>query len=334
MAVPFEEQQLAQKVYAALKAASCPLIVGLHLLEADSMHTLLCTPSQHRTEILAWICNCINPNPKNVKTSVIQSKDPNFQTKEMAMLGRELMLCKAEDFDLIQGHVKPLRQLHFLQELLTLVPGCFTESEVDEEGLLNELYADENRALLTHMLRPTLNPWPAHIKYFSNDKTSSVSQTSQQESADVAALLQAAGRVLKDLQSECEFLHSECQSPAVFSPCALRVAVSDLCQLTAAFRRVYETDFKDYCRRKAPPLSAATLVFQRVHRLLLSCNTELKMLEELSQASQALTEKACQLQTQPCYWSHGEKCTLPDQLEKITRQYKDFLSQPSAQQEK
>ena len=59
----------------------------------------------------------------------------------------------------------------------------------------------------------------------------------------------------------------------MFSPCALRVAVSDLCQLTAAFSRVYQTDFKDYCRRKAPPLSAATLVFQRVHQLLLACNT-------------------------------------------------------------
>ncbi|CAL8366830.1 unnamed protein product [Lota lota] len=332
MAVALKEQQLAQKVYAALKAASCPLVVGLHLLEAQSMRQLLCTPSPHRTEILAWICNCINPNPKNVKMSVIQPKDPNVQTKEMAMLGRELMLCKADDFDLIQGHAKPLRQLQFLKELLTLVPGGegFTESELDGEALLNELYADENRAHLTHMLRPTLNPWPAHIKYFSNDKNSSFCQPSQEESANVAALLQSAERVLKTLQSECEFLHGECQSLAVFSPCALRVAVSDLHQLTAAFSRVYETDFKDYCNREAPRLSAETFLFQRVHRLLLTCNTELKMLEEVAQASAAVTEKAGQLQKQPCYWSHGERLTLPDQLEKITRQYKDFLSQPSA----
>ncbi|KAG7278442.1 hypothetical protein CRUP_038737 [Coryphaenoides rupestris] len=225
-----EEQQLAQKVYAALEAASCPLVVGVHLQEADSMHHLLCTPSEHRMAILAWICKCINPNLKNVKVSAIQPEDPNVQIEEMALLGRELMLCKADDLDLIQ----------------------------------------------------------------------------------------------------CKFLHSECQNPAVFSPCALRVAVSDLRQLTAAFSRVYETDFKDYCNREAPRLRTETLIFHRVHGLLLACNTELKMLEEVSQATTAVTENACQLQTQQCYWSHGEKRTLPDQLKTITRQYKNFLSQPSA----
>jgi len=61
-----------------------------------------------------------------------------------------------------QGHAKPLRQLQFLEQLLTVVPGCegLTERESDNEALLNEL--------LTHMLRPTLSPWPAHIKYVLN----------------------------------------------------------------------------------------------------------------------------------------------------------------------
>ncbi|KAK0151985.1 HAUS augmin-like complex subunit 7 [Merluccius polli] len=307
MAVDLKEQQLAQKVYAALQGCIFKM---------------------------PKVCISYCAHPRNIAQAYwpLFATDYCVQPTEMAMLGQELMLCKADDFDLIQGHAKPLQQLQFLEELLTLVPGCegFTESQLDGEALLKELFADKNRAHLTHMLRPTLYPWPAHIKSFSNSQKSSFCQPGQEESDNVAALLQSAGRVLKELQSEvmtlymvpvnlflvscfihqCEFLHNECQSPAAFSPCVLRVAVSDLRQLTAAFSRVYETDFKEYCNREAPQLSTESLIFKRVHRLLLACNTELKMLEEVSKASAAVMENACQLQTQPCYWSHGEKRTL------------------------
>lgn len=34
------------------------------------------------------------------------------------------------------------------------------------------------------------------------------------------------------------------------------------------------------------------------------------MIKELSEASESMTEEVGQLQTQPCYWSRGEKHTL------------------------
>ncbi|KAM4610498.1 HAUS augmin-like complex subunit 7 [Polymixia lowei] len=292
------------------------------------MQQLLCTPSQHRTDILAWICSSINPNFINLKTSSLKSKDPDGLTKEMAMLGQELMLCKADNLDLIRGHASPWRQLQFLEQLLTLIPGCSGPAfgKMDGEGLLNELYADENRPHLTHMLSPTLDPWPAHIRTLRKGQKSSFHRQSREEAADVAALLQSTQTALEQLQSECEFLHSEALSPGVFSPCALRVAVCDLRQLTAAFSRVYETDFKAYCNRDPPSLSTETHIFQSVHQLLLACNTELEMLSEVSEASLSMTDRVSQLQTQPHYWSRGKKHTLPDQLEELTRRYRDFLS--------
>lgn len=115
----------------------------------------------------------------------------------MALLGQELMLCRAADQDLlrevgimevgimllqpqqlhmlhvsrapspVQASTSVQRQLGLLQQLLTLVPGSkqSSGSRTDTEMLLNELCASENVSQLSHMLTPTLDPWPSHIKY-------------------------------------------------------------------------------------------------------------------------------------------------------------------------
>ncbi|KAM3872156.1 HAUS augmin-like complex subunit 7 [Diretmus argenteus] len=323
MAGDLKEKQLAQRIYAALQAASCPLVEGLYLQETDSMQQLLCTPSEHRTDILAWICS------RYIEQMLIfASKTENFSSDKMALLGQELMLCKADDLELIRGQASPRRQLQFLEQLLTMVPGCreSAECKIDEEGLLNELHAAENLPYLRHMLSPTLDPWPAHINALCKGQKSSFHRPSTEEVADVAALLRSTESALEQLKSECEFLQGEALSPGVFSPCALRVAVCDLRQLMSAFNHLYDTDFRAYCNRDPPSLSTETHVFHRVHQLLLACNTELEMLNEVSEASVAMTDSVSQLQTQPRYWSRGEKHTLPDQLEELTRRYRDFLS--------
>lgn len=38
------------------QAVSCPLVEDVKLQDSDSILQLLCAPSQHRTDILAWIC--------------------------------------------------------------------------------------------------------------------------------------------------------------------------------------------------------------------------------------------------------------------------------------
>lgn len=119
----------------------------------------------------------------------------------MATLGHELMLCKADDLDLInviilpiqvfricknpnmsefafvrcngstppcvQGNASFRRQLQFLQQLLSVVPACNKScaARTDAELLLNELFSAENQQLLSQMLRPSLEPWPSHMKY-------------------------------------------------------------------------------------------------------------------------------------------------------------------------
>ncbi|XP_029995274.1 HAUS augmin-like complex subunit 7 [Sphaeramia orbicularis] len=324
MAGGLKEKQLAQNVYDLLQAASCPLVEGLFLQESDSKLQLLCTPSQHRTDILAWICSSVNPNFS--KEMSIRSKVPDILNKDMAALGQELMLCKADDLDLIKGEQSPLQQLQFFEQLLSLVPGCRKSPfKTDEEILLNELFAAENLPLLTQTLKPSLDPWPAHIKALHKGTKSSHQKPSSEE-VDVASLLQSTQSALEQLQSECEFLTTEVQSPGVFSPSALCVAASDLQQLMATFTHVYETDLKAYCNRDPPSLSTETAVFQRVHQLLLACNTELEMFNEITEASASMTDDVSKLQMQPRYWSRGEKRTLPEQLEELTRRYRDFLS--------
>lgn len=66
-----------------------------------------------------------------------------------------------------QGEASVYRQLQFLEQFLSLVSGCKKSAGpgTDAEMLLNELYAAENLPHLSQMLKPTLDPWPAHIKY-------------------------------------------------------------------------------------------------------------------------------------------------------------------------
>ncbi|KAM6982452.1 HAUS augmin-like complex subunit 7 [Tautogolabrus adspersus] len=327
MAGASKEEELARRVYASLQTVCCPLVDGLYLQEADSMLQLLCSPSQHRTDILAWICSSINPNFGNSKARSVRSKDPEGLTKDLVLLGHELMLCKTDDLDLIRGDASPRRQLQFLEQLLTLVPGCTKSAgqRTDAEMLLNELYAAENLPLLAQMLEPSFNPWPAHIKALRKNAKSS-SKPSTEEAADVAALLQQTQDALQQLQSECDFLSHGAQSPGILSPSSLRVAACDLQQLMSTFSHVYESDLRSYCSRDPPTFSTETDVFQRVHRLLLAFITELDLIKEVSAASASVREEVNQLQTRPRYWSRGEKRTLEHELEEVAGRVKDFSS--------
>lgn len=325
MAGASKEKQLAHHIYTLLQAASCPLVEGLFLQEEESMLQLLCSPSQHRTDILAWICRSINPNFSNCNAPAATAKDPELLTKKMAALGQELMLCKATDLDLIRGAQSPLRQLLFLKQLLGLVPGSggWSEGRVDVELLLNELFCPELLPQLRLMLTPALDPWPAHVRALF--KGTKASQKSLREEPEVSTLLLQTQSALEQLHSECEFLKDP-QAAGGFSPSALRVAAGDLHHMMATFSHVYETDLKSYCSRAPPGFSPETSVFQRVHRLLSALTAELETLDELSAASAAMTEEVRDLQTEPRYWSRGTKHTLPDQLEALSRRYRDFLS--------
>ncbi|XP_012732989.2 HAUS augmin-like complex subunit 7 isoform X1 [Fundulus heteroclitus] len=327
MAGVLTENRAAHRVYESLQALSCPLVQDLYLQEDESMLELLCRPSVLRTDILAWICCRINPKFGTSKGMPEESKDPDGLEKKMAVIGQELMLCKADDLDLIKGTASPQRQLQFLQQLLSFVPGVKTSagSSTDAEVLLSQIFAAENTPHLRQMLQPALDPWPPHIEALHEGHDSA--HKPGEELPDVSDLLQSRQTELEQLQSKCDFLDSDEQNGSAFSPSSLRLAAGDLQQQMMTFSHLYETDLRLYCSRDPPSFSADAAVFQRVHQKLLACNTELEMQREISEASGSVSEDVKRLQTQPRYWSRGEKHTLTDQLEEISQRLGSIVSQ-------
>eukprot|EP00067_Danio_rerio_P043390 XP_021329293.1 HAUS augmin-like complex subunit 7 isoform X2 [Danio rerio] len=353
-----KEHQLSLRVYNTLQSLGCPLVDGLYLREADSVQELLCTPSFHRTDILKWICASICPSLKE-KFSSIKSTPNEESIEELTRFGYQMMLCKANDKDLIKGLAPPLRQLVFLEQLLRVIQAdaslCSGQnSSSGDEGvksndLLEELISQDHLPDLYMLLDPACNPWPAHIREHlirthsahnkingNHSKFSDFVSRSDQDSrlvshgeeslTEAMALLKSTQSTLDELHKECEFLQSHSSGSAVLSPCALKLAISDMSQLMTAFGHIYNTDFKGYCQRSPPTLSSEMTVFQSVHQLLHTCNTELEAVKQLSETSTSLTHTLQQLQTDRRYWSKGEKHTLPKQLEELKNRYMAFLS--------
>ncbi|XP_067303395.1 HAUS augmin-like complex subunit 7 [Pseudorasbora parva] len=356
MAGDSKEQQLALRVYSILQSLGCPLVDGLYLREADSVQELLCSPSLHRTDILKWICTSICPSLRE-KFSTTKATQNEDLIQELTRFGNEMMLCRANDQDLIKGLAPPLRQLVFQEQLLMVIQADSSihssqksssgDGSVKNDDLLGELMFHNHLSDLDKLLNPTCNPWPAHIREhlirtqsahnklngnhskprdFINrsDQHSRLGSHGEESLSEAKALLQSTQSTLEEIHKECEFLQSG--SAAVLSPCVLKVAISDMSQLMTAFGHIYNTDFKGYCQRTPPTLSSGTSVFQSVHQLLHSCNKELEALKQLSETSSSLTQTVQQLQTDRRYWSKGEKHTLPKQLEELKKKYVAFLS--------
>ncbi|XP_026854000.2 HAUS augmin-like complex subunit 7 isoform X2 [Electrophorus electricus] len=353
MAGNSKEQQLSLRVYNSLQRFGCPLVDGLYLREADSMQDLLCKPSQHRMDILKWICVRICPSLKE-KFSAMKSSQTEEVVKEITRFGHEMMLCKADDQELIKGCATSLKQLLFLEELLMIAKDSnYTSQEksgdedVRNEGLLGDLMSPDHLPDLIQLMNPVCTPWSAHIRehlrvsqpaqskgnrgkgsdFNNSPHHSGLGKLGDGNLGEATALLQSTQNALEELRKECDFLQSNPQSSGVsLSPCALKVAISDMAQLMSAFSQVYSTDFKDYCQRAPPVLSPSAQVFQCVHQLLHRCNMELEALQQLSETSSSVMKTMRRIQADRQYWAKGEKQTLSDQLESLRNRYTAFLS--------
>ncbi|XP_061604343.1 HAUS augmin-like complex subunit 7 [Phyllopteryx taeniolatus] len=322
MAAVSNEAEQAQRIFARLQAVPCPLLEGVYIQESDDMLQLLCTPSQLRTDILTWICCSIDPNFASLKEKASRIRDPDLLTNGMAALGQDMMLCKGDSLDLIKGDASCHQQLQFLEQLLDVVSDCSVSTVHDVEMLLQTLFATENLPHLTQMFSPSLDPCLSNVIALYKGPKSTKPRGDNAES--IATLIQSTRSMLEQLQSECEFLTTnEVPSARVFTPCALRVAMCDLQQLMTTFCHVYETDLRACCTRETPNFSAETQVFQRIYELLQACNTELEMLNEVSDASVTVKQEVSQLRAKLC---QGKKGTLSDQLYELTTRYKDFVS--------
>ncbi|XP_077402652.1 HAUS augmin-like complex subunit 7 [Vanacampus margaritifer] len=325
MAAVSNETERAQRIWARLLALPCPLLEGVYLQESHNMLQLLCTPSQLRTAILTWICCSIDPNFSSLKEASSRIHDPDILIKGMAALGQDLMLCTGDSLDLIKGDASFHQQLQFLEQLLDTVSDCSLSTVHDADMLLDTIFADENRCHLAQMLMPSLDTSLSNIAVLYKGAKSTKPRRDDAEC--VAALIQSTRAMLEQLQSECDFLTTnEVPSARVFTPCALQVGVCDLQQLMTTFCHVYETHLRVCCTREPPRFSADTQVFQRVYELLQACSTELEMLNQVSNASTCVNQDVSQLQPMLCSASKGKKGTLSDQLDELTRRYKDFVS--------
>nr|XP_057908245.1 HAUS augmin-like complex subunit 7 [Doryrhamphus excisus] len=324
MADASNDTVVAHRIYTSLLAAHCPLLEDGCLQDSEDMLQLLCTPSQFRTDILTWICCSIDPNFASLKERASKISNPDILIKGIAVLGQDLMLCKGDNLDLIKGDANCRQQLQFFEQLLAVVLDSSVTTEHGAEMLLNTLFATESLPHLTQMLTPSLDPWPSNMALHNSTKSNH--KPRRDDAENIAALVQSTRTVLEKLQSECEFLKNEVPSAGVFTPSALNLAMGDLQQLMTTFCHVYETDLSACCTREPPGFSTETEVFQRVHDLLLACNTELEMLNEVSDASACMSDQVSQLQTKLCCGSQGKKSNLSEQLDELTRRYKDFVS--------
>ncbi|KAJ8389138.1 hypothetical protein AAFF_G00123440 [Aldrovandia affinis] len=319
MAGTLKENQLSEHIYSKMQGLGCPLVEGLFLRSAESMKDLLCTPSLHRTDILKWMCVSCCPSLME-KFATIGSAQSNAVVQEIVRFGHDIMLCKHDDQDLIKGLAPPLIELFAVLNA--------EEAMVRREEFLGELLSHPQLAAI---LTPTCSPWSADLRELLHRKApaskTGPNRPAEDSAVEVSALLRSTESVLEDLRKECTFLQSDGVSPSPrLSPCALRLAISDLSQLMLAFSQSFNAEFKGYCHRQPPALSSNAHRFRTVHQLLLACNQELRALQQLSEASGAVTAIAERMRTDRRYWGDGQKHTLPAKLEMLKKKYTEFLS--------
>ncbi|XP_075346643.1 HAUS augmin-like complex subunit 7 isoform X3 [Mycteria americana] len=104
-----------------LEALACPAVALLVPLEPAEALRLLCTPSARRLALLEWVCSRVHP-PLAARLEALQDGPKDARLRELAKLGAELMLCRADDVALVEGTAPPEQQLEFIRDLLDAAP--------------------------------------------------------------------------------------------------------------------------------------------------------------------------------------------------------------------
>ncbi|KAK2512092.1 hypothetical protein Q9966_016478 [Columba livia] len=103
------------------QALSCPALSALPPLSPPAALRLLCAPSARRLRLLEWLCQRAYP-PFAARLETLQDGPEDARLRELAKLGAELLLCRADDTALLQGTAPPERQLQFIEDLLDAAP--------------------------------------------------------------------------------------------------------------------------------------------------------------------------------------------------------------------
>nr|XP_028568409.1 HAUS augmin-like complex subunit 7 isoform X1 [Podarcis muralis] len=326
----------AAALFGRLKELGCPALDGVYLSEAKDMQKLLCAPSPHRLDILEWICGSVSPAHRKQLSSLGESQS-DLKIKAMANLGYHLMLCRANDLDLIEGKVSAQEQLHFLEQLVAVIPAQALSAveSFQEIGRKNEAFIKQvfTSPYLQSVLNPECHPWPSDIKglLLREDvlqERSLLSVTSHEETLlEASKELEEVVAALQDLRKECPFLHGDPAGADASSGHAtalqtLRLMASDFSQLLVAFSQVYERQLQQHCERLAPVLSCLGPLVQEVHLGLQLCVQELQALLQVKETSECIVNTVKQKEQGKRFWSGNAKATLSSKLEELQQKYK------------
>ncbi|XP_054664574.1 HAUS augmin-like complex subunit 7 [Grus americana] len=220
-----------------LEALSCPPIALVVPLEPAEALRLLCTPSARRLALLEWVCSRVYP-PLATRLDALQNGPKDARLRELAKLGAELMLCRADDMALVEGTAPPERQLEFIRDLLDAAPPAGDGSEGSPKSRRSALRLTTrflHEVLETPegvaALNPACPPPPPIDRYGSPPPRRPQPRPSGPE---LEATLGAVRRRLEQLEAQSPELGG---SPAPAPPAlpALGVAGRDLAALATAF---------------------------------------------------------------------------------------------------
>ncbi|XP_053551393.1 HAUS augmin-like complex subunit 7 [Bombina bombina] len=334
------EQGRAAELYERLKRMSCPCLEGIYLTEPQSMLELLCTPSAHRLEVLEWICARVYP-PLHDQLSSLKESQTDLKVKEMAKLGFDLMLCRADDLDLIKGQASPHKQLSFMGQLLDVVHTCgdptsgvtvesaslgfdkaFVTNVRENEELLKVLFSSPHfHATLT----PECSPWPADLKplLLAEDPLQKRAPPPANAISQLLGTLQEVSAALQPLKEECTFLESSTPGGDTLVQ-TMKLVLTDFYQLVVAFNQVYENEFQEHCSHSPPHISQAGPLFQTIHQLLEDCSKELEAIAQFTQTSENIVEVVEKRQNWKESWGGSNAATLYEKIQELKQIY-DFL---------
>ncbi|XP_028669411.1 HAUS augmin-like complex subunit 7 isoform X1 [Erpetoichthys calabaricus] len=334
MAHSLKDKLVAENVYVSLQRLGCPLVEGLFLKETESMLELLCTPSNHRLEILMWICKRTSP-PLEKKLFLLKDSPVDTHIKEITNFGHEMMLCSPDDVDLIKGCASPKRQLAFMGQLVSILESeRFEDFSVSfgNEQLLKELFSNPH---LPSLLSPVCNPWPAHITEIIKKKDSGSKQwrsltrkCKEFSLEEVSSTLKKTTDALAKIQMECTHLTDDPNgiTSSQFLPQALKLAICDLSQLMAAFSQVFASDFREYCNREPPEMSNSAVTFQFVYQQLDACTQDLQATAQVIEVSEVVCSAVDGHQQKKDFWENDQMTSLFSKIEELKKKYEEFLS--------
>ncbi|XP_060539475.1 HAUS augmin-like complex subunit 7 isoform X1 [Pantherophis guttatus] len=338
-------------IFGRLKELGCPALEGVCLSDAEDIQKLLFSPSSHRLDILEWICVSVYPPLREQFSSFNKESQSGLKIKGMAKLGYDLTLCRADDLDLIEGKACVKKQLHFLQQLVAVIPAqtnlmlsdsisdsssySSTEESFQEIARKNEEFIKQvfSSPDLQAVLNPESHPWSSDIKPLllgeeKQQKRALLSMTSHEKTLLKASEeLEETAAALENLRAQCSFLQG---SPTGVDPSnntatalqSLKLIVSDYSQLLTAFEQVYENELQKHCERPAPKLSPCDPLFQAVHHKLLRCMQELQGLAQVTKTSECIMATVQRRHEQKVFWNGSTIATLPSKLEELQQKYK------------